>query len=475
MKQVYFLLLTAGLLLSGLALNAQESDAEGWGEWGSSEGGSMDEWSQPPRDDGMGSDLAVNSTEVYGYVESTGTFRLEDDADKESQWGSQLRTRLKAEFEPQGEITARLELVYDYKTGITNEQVLGNYLGLDPVPGYQSGDPNDDYKGTLDVDHAYATVNLAFLDLTLGKQPIAWGSGYVFNPTDHVNTGASLEGREAETPGTVSLVPTVYISPNWALGGYVALEQRGTEGWALQGSSDAANLPYGARLRGYVGTFDVTLSFAKEVRYLGAPGGYVPDGSANYVPLENYARQRYLGFDTIGAVGDFGLYAEISLALPQDGNDVDFGEEWDVEESALATVGVEYTFSDGWSDGGLTLKAEYTHIGTGESSKSKYDPSSILAGSSITMGEDYLFLYGSQTYFNFLEVTLAALTNLNDGSVLLVPEATYSFHDNFESTLAVALPVGGDNTEYAGPVADGGVAGFDLIDPEVSLSFKASF
>lgn len=489
-REIWIVIATLMIVVSGAGALEDDSwsdagdwDGDDWsgggatGATGAWDGG--DEWVAEGWGDVPASDspagFSTASVDVYGYVESTFVTRLSDGDGEDPLWGSHLRTRLKTAFQPQDEITARLELSHDIRNGVSNELVLIDYLGLNPSPEYQSTDPNDDYIGTLTVDHAYATINLGFLDLAIGKQPIAWGSAYLFNPTNHVGTGVSLEGRNAETPGTPAVAPTLYLGPAWAVGGYVALQPTGAEGWALSNSADADNLPFGIRLRGYIGPFDVTLSAAKEVRYVGAPGGYLIADIPAPVAYERYRHGYYGGFDSIGSIGDVGVYSEIALAAPQDGNAIDLGANWDVEESLTSTFGVEYTFSDGWSGGGLQVKAEYTHLGSGESRPSQYDPLTILQGSADTIAEDYLFLYASRTCCTFLEVTIAGLTNLNDGSVLLAPEAVYSFHDNFEATIGVTIPIGKKRTEYAGPFDDNGIAGIDLVDPEILVGFKASF
>jgi hypothetical protein len=466
--------------------NDDPTSSGGWGEWpeedrtapeaGGAEGGAGFS------DTGGG--FSRDSFSAYGYIETTATARVDEKAQAEPQLGAGTRARLKTEWTPQPEITARVETVYDYRTGIANETVLASALGLNSAPAYQAQDPNDDYLSAFEVDHAWASVNLERMDLSLGKLPIAWGSGYVFNPTDHLNAAGSLEGRDAETPGTVAFVPTVYLGGQWALGGYMAFEQKGVGASALEGSAEPENLPYGLRLRGYAAGFDLSVTVAKEVRYTGAPGGYASDETGNPVPAKSYERRHFLGLDAVGTVGNVGVYAETSLTAPQEGNDVDFSAGYDPDEALAAAVGLEYTFSDGWSGDGLSVKAEYAHLGSGAERTTDYEVERLLDGSAITLAEDYLFLFASRTCIDFLELTLSSLVNLNDASALLIPEASYSFLDNFEGSVSVSLPFGKKGTEFDGRIenatppaqmTESARPSLDLYEPEVSLSIKASF
>lgn len=470
------------VLAVSLAIGPAATAQESWGDWGEWEEGDSSAGNAESADGsdaggsgfsgGLGSAAAFGSRpfSIYGYVETSATSRFDDAGEKSPTVGAATRTRVKAEWKPQEEITARLEAIHSYRTGFTNETVVASQYGIAP-PGSQAGDPNDDYLSSFEIDHAWADVNLGTIDLYLGKFPIAWGSGYLFNPTDHLNAAGALEGREAETAGTVAISPTAYIG-TWALGGYLAFEQKGAEAFALKGSADPDNLPFGLRLRGYLAGFDLTLSAAKEVRYVGVPGGELPDGSGGWTESERYERNHYLGLDVIGSIGDFGVYLEGSVQAPQEGNEVNFGAKYSLEESLHTAVGVEYTFADGWSGGGLSLKAEYAHLGGGTTDKEEYTLETLLEGSAITLAEDYLFLYANQTYVSFLELTLASLVNLNDGSFVLFPEAGYSFHENFEGTLGVTLPLGEPGSEYDGRIVGTSV---DIYEPEVSITFKASF
>jgi hypothetical protein len=479
-------LLAAPLILSMPTIAAEESGGSfgDWGEeatagpgdgekgggksWNGGDTGSDGRWSAGGFD---GNDLSL-----YGYVETSLNSRIDDDGKKAPAFGAASRTRVKAEWTPSDVLTARLEAVHRFRTGVANETVMAGRLGLS-APGMQATDANDDYLSSMELDHAWASVSLNRLDLWLGTFPIAWGSAYVFNPTDHVNAAGSLEGRDAETPGTAALAPTLYLG-EWALGGYLALQQKGAEPFALQGSTKPENLPFAVRLRGYVAGFDVTLSAAKEVRYTGAPGGALPtegDASADWAPAERYRRHHYVGFDTIGSLGDLGLYTEAALELPQDGNEIDFTADHTFEEALEAAVGLEYTFADGWSGGGLSLKAEYAHLGGGATDSAHYDFRPVIEGSAITVAEDYLFLYASRTYLDFWVVTLSSLLNLNDGSLILAPETSYAFDENFEGRLEFLVPLGPNDSEFDGTVDQANLPSFDLFEPEITLSFKASF
>jgi len=445
---------------SGESLEGTSEFSEAFGEWGDFSSGSSGP-SVPSE-----SSVQAGETALYGYIETAAT-AVFNEGDEKLSTGSAARFRLKGEWRPVELITARMELLYQEQTGAVNPLVTYNSLGINPDTMLQAENPQDSFLERLEIDHAWAVVNLGSFDISFGKLPMAWGNAWLYNPTDRLGASVSLEDREAETAGTAAIVPVWYPGSGWAVEGTLVFRQRGMENSALIGSADPENLPFGLKIKGYAAGFDFALSFMREVWYTGAPGGYL--ASDPTTPAESWERTYFLGFDTIGSAGPAGLYLEASVAAPQNGNSMDFSADWNLAEVLDLSAGIEY------ASGPFSLKAEYIYSSAGEDSSDDYDPGLLISGRAFFLGRHYLFLYSSRTFGDFFEVSAAGIINVNDWSAALSVEALYPFLDDFAVSAGLSCPLGPAGSEYNGRFDLGTGEKLDLMHPEISLSLKTSF
>ncbi len=386
------------------------------------------------------------SSPLYGYVESTASVSFDGET---AETGFATVLRLKGEWLGSSPVTARIELLYREQNGVQNPVAMFNSIGLNPAAGLQAENPQDSFLESLEIDHAWAVVNLGSFDLSLGKMPVAWGTALLYNPTDRLGAVSSLDGRGGETAGTTAVVPVWYPGGSWAVEGTAVFRQRGIEGTALIGSMDPENIPLGLKVKGYAGGFDFSLSAIREVWYTGLPGGF--DTSVDPpATAESWERNWYIGMDAIGQAGPFGLYLEGTFN-PDKAADL-------VRTFDLA-AGIEL------NPGKVSLKAEYIRSSAGDENSTDYRPELLLSGRSFFLARNYLFLYANRTLGDYLEITGAGIINLDDLSVMLTSEVVYPFLDNFELTAAGSLPFGPDGSEYA----------LDFMIPEISIGLKASF
>jgi hypothetical protein len=157
-------------------------------------------------------------------------------------------------------------------------------------------------------DRYYLKARLPVFSVTAGKQRIAWGSGYIWNPTDIFNPYVlSFAVSEADESNVEAVRVEVPVG-----------EAGGVDAFALTGK-------WGLRGRGTVGLFDLSAS-------------YVDQGTLGH----------QIGLDTSGdLVKDFGVHGEIALKTPPSG------------EAYFQTVlGGEYTL-----DNGIALMVEYNFDG----------------------------------------------------------------------------------------------------------------
>jgi hypothetical protein len=371
---------------------------------------------------------------LYGYVVNFFNANLyaDDWAITDSDYGNILYGRLKGDWNPGDNLSFHAELAY--------QAAIGN---LNPGNAIQSAS----------VDHLWGSVNLGRVDIQFGKLPIAWGTGYFFNPTSKVAPIPFLEVVSEETPGTVGIVPSVsFLDGFLSIQGYMAFQDRSHSSSLLGNTGDWVNLPFGLKLQGIVGSFDLSASWIKEVFYIS--------------DSDEFYRIHYAAADFAGAIWNFGVYGEAALKMWDESDEslaFDEGQFFDLID---VCVGFDYFIPVLEIDS----RAEYYHQGSGERDKSQYDIDKQITGEQMVLGRDYLLFYLERSFLDYFSISTAGLININDGSFVLVPELSSEPYGNFQVDLGAMLFYGPDGSEF-----DGEYDGFDITEPSVYLRCKLSF
>jgi hypothetical protein len=371
---------------------------------------------------------------LYGYVVNffNASLYADDWRITDSDYGNILYGRLKGDWNPGDSLSFHTEL--DYSVAVGN---------LNPGGAIQSAS----------VDHLWGSVNLGRFDIQFGKLPIAWGTGYFFNPTSKASTTAFLESVSEETPGTPGIVPSVsFLDGFLSLQGYMALQDKSQSASILGNTGNWENLPFGVKLQGIVGSFDLSAGWIKEVLYI----------SAN----DEFYRKHYAMADFAGAIWNFGVYGEAALHV------------WDESQKKSAfqyepffdlldiCAGFDYFVPVLEID----TRVEYFHQGSGERDKSNYDFTKQMTGEQLVLGQDYLLLYLERSFLDYFSISATGFVNINDGSFAFLPELSGEPYENFQVGLGAMLFYGPDGSEF-----DGEYGPVDITEPAVYLRCKLSF
>lgn len=388
--------------------------------------------------------------DLYGYLVNYSQAGL---GTRESGLGNTLLLRLKGDWSPGPNLDFHTELSYRGSSGAQNPYVIAEKYHAGSID--QGSYPFRDFTGEFSVDHLYGSVSVGGFDIGFGKLPIAWGTGYVFNPTARTHLPGVLDPVTEETPGTIAVMPSVSFGYDLALLFYLAFQEKTHKTSAAGADGEWQNLPYGIKLVAITGSWDLSVGFIKEVLYTGT----------------DYRRSYYVGLDAAGAAGAVGLYGEAAILLPRNEYDSAFDfSRHGVTDLFDACVGFDYTVPG--ID--LLLRGEYYHQGSGEKSREGYDIAKVLAGEMAVLGEDYLFFNAERIFIDYLTVSLATLVNLTDGSGVVMPLASYDLYDNFQVSGGLFLFWGEQGSEFYGE-HDLGEGTFDLTDPSLFVRCKLSF
>ena len=286
------------------------------------------------------------------------------------------------------------------------DQQIGDRLALHLEPRYYFLVKSQEIllNGASDLDQlvfdrAHLKYSAANWSLTAGKQRIAWGSGYIWNPVDIFNPFVlsfavqdqdkmNVQAARVEVPlGTTSGIDTFVLAG-------MPWEETGK----------------GIRVKGTAGLFDLALS-------------YVDQGTLGH----------QVGFDTSGdIVQDVGMRGEIALKTSASGAGY-----------TQAVIGGDYTL-----DNGVGLNYEYYFNGLGSRDKNSYN-----WGTAESVGVDYLFLSANRIVDELTTVTLSLLTNLDDQSFMLYPQYARNIGQNLDLNIEAMLLVGQGGSEFVPPAS----------------------
>jgi hypothetical protein len=374
-----------------------------------------------------GSAAAQERVDIFGYLESqmVGT-RLQGSF---YQWyTNKLRVDLKSSLSEHITFTANINYITHH--GKTHWEIL-EFLSdgltaeipLEIKPYYVLRFSNETF-----LDNAYLKLSFKHFDLTLGKQQISLGTGYVWNPTDVFNVKDVLDPTY-EQPGHNAVRVDV---PLGALSSLTFLYSP-EAAWRESGKM--------LRWRGCLSHFDVSL-VALEILWTFHDYTRLDPETGMFPELPE--RRRLLGGSTAGEVLGLGVWAEFAYNWMERSRD--FHE---------LVVGANYTF-----DVQTFVMLEYYRNTLGKANAGGYDLNDWMrfyAAEQKAIARDQLYLLVQHPATDLLEVGVQAAVCLSDSSLALVPTLRYFLSDNVDVFAYFNINLGKEGSVFARSMGEGGL------------------
>jgi len=308
--------------------------------------------------------------------------------------------------EAMGDLAAGIALDLQYD----NELLLGSYLETGEFQAlkdrssaqYWRADANYVERGEVYGRHrlyrAAVTLTRGKVDLKLGRQRIAWGTGRFWSPLDILNPASPLAIEREERVGVDAALLEAKLGPlSRASLVYAPPSDNGSASRALQWHGNAvgvdASLVLG-RLRG----FDV------------------------------------VGTDIASQIGDVGVRAEVARLNPADGRPG--FNRW--------MAGADYAFANG-----LTLSAELYYNGAGSRNPAGYDIEGLRSGRVASLATRYAGLYASYEITPLLKWVNYVVLNVDDHSHAIDSRLVWSAGPATDLTIGVQHFTGTVGREFA--------------------------
>jgi len=371
--------------------------------------------------------IAQDGVEIFGYFESQimGT-KLNNDFIQ--LYSNKLRLDLKSNISKN--ITFAANFNYITYHGKTNWNIL-DFLPQDAVaevpPGMEAFYVLP-FENRHFLDNAFIKLSFKQFDLTVGKQQISLGTGYVWNPLDVFNIKDVLDPTY-EQPGHNAIRLDVPLGSIYTVTTLFSPE----DNW-----ENSAKL---LQFKGRISHFDFSLN-AIEKTWCFHDYKQFDFESMNF--LEMPERRRLLGASTAGELFGLGVWAEYAYNWMKISED--FYE---------LVVGTDYTF-----DFQTYLMIEYYRNTLGKTDYTQYnlnDWMRLLATEQKAISRDQVYLFIQHPATDLLNIGLSTIYGLSDNSFALVPTLNYSLSDNVEIFAYLNLNFGSEGKVYSRKMGNGGL------------------
>tara|TARA_B100001105_G_scaffold240816_1_gene219710 strand:+ start:1550 stop:2707 length:1158 start_codon:yes stop_codon:yes gene_type:complete len=311
---------------------------------------------------------------------------------------NRLRVEAKGDLAP----GLALDLQYD------NEVLLGSYLDTAEFralkdtaqPQYWRADANYVERGDVYGRHrlyrAAVTLTRGNVDLKLGHQRIAWGTGRFWSPLDILNPVNPLALEREERVGVDAALLEAKLGPLSRASLVVAP------------APDRSSTSRGVQWHGNAGGVDASLVAG---RLLGLD---------------------VVGMDLASQIGDAGIRGEAARLRPPGGSAFN-----------RLMVGADYAFANG-----LTLSVELYYNGAGSRDSAGYDRAGLRSGGAAMLATRYAGLYASYEFTPLLKWVSYAVRNGDDRSRAIDSRLVWSVAPSTDLAVGVQRYDGTRGSEF---------------------------
>ncbi|MDP8322155.1 MAG: hypothetical protein RAO94_07385 [Candidatus Stygibacter australis] len=361
--------------------------------------------------------LSALEFDLFGYYENLSSLTLQENPEFQSY--NKLRLDLNKEYSTS--ITFNSNLVFQTYHGLKSINLL-DYIPSETVAEYaqQIGIPvadlserfTDSYEDEFFLENAYLSIYKKHFNLRIGKQQIALGSGYAWNPTDIYNQ-KNIFDPTYEKRGVNALKLEIPYSSEGMISTLISFG----ENWQESTRS--------IMLQQFLLGYDVQLSYAYKLKY-----------NMDYLTLQESSEDRdMLGISFSGALLGLGFWGEGAYNLLS--NSDDFSQ---------VIIGTDFTFENG-----LYLMAEYYYNGLGKTDEDLFNFNDWMEyyTDSINLGRDYLYLGETSSIGELIEWSNFIIGNLNDKSISYNPWINFSLSDNVDLDIYGYIALGNEKAEFS--------------------------
>ncbi|MBN2088950.1 hypothetical protein JW964_05030 [candidate division KSB1 bacterium] len=306
------------------------------------------------------------------------------------------------------------------------------------------------------LDNAYIRLSFKRLDLTIGKQQLSMGTGYVWNPTDVFNR-KDIADPTYEQPGHNAIRLDIPLGSRTGLTGIYAPTDRWEDSDLL------------LKIKSHIFHFDFSImAMQKQWRYTDSR---IVDPIQQKFYQINTKRQ-IIGGDFAGELFGIGLWAEAAY------NHVNLGDQEKIAYQSAFTdfvkfatypyqpleikdhytelvFGMDYTF-----DFQTYIMAEYyenTEVPNNSAEYNLNDWMHYFLSEKKTISRKQVYWLVQHPVTDLVQLGLSTIYSISDQSMAFIPMITYPFTQNIELSCFLTFYQGKEGTAYNKNLGNGGV------------------
>ena len=342
-------------------------------------------------------------------------FRLKFSGDISTWFSWELHHSLTARFRPGGETSFGLQP--STTASASGEAIPMSYTAVDT--------PNFGLAGRF--DRVLVAFHVPGLDIKIGRQPVSFGTGFVFTPMDLLAPNAPQVVDREYKPGVDAIRFDGYLGAT-------------------------------GRLTGVVGVVD---GFHKEGLFAAAHGGFTIGVTDLNFFAAKIQEDVVLGAGSVSSIGPVGVHADLTVTVPFAGEETCLGPRGSASEDERCPPFVRAVVGADTRTGfGMSVMGELYVQSTGTNDKTAYlkvaSRERFTRGDLWTMGTFYGSFSISQEILPILVVSASVTANFLDPSALVSLGLTWSVSSDAEFTIGGFVSAGARPED---------VEVLDLVDP----------
>jgi len=373
------------------------------------------------------SSIAQDRVELFGYFESQ-VMDAEIKNEFYQLYSNKLRVDLKSRLSDKITFGANFDYItYHGKTTWNILDFLSSEI-VSTVPQVMESFYIIRFSNRNFLDNAFVKVAFKRFDLTIGKQQISTGTGYVWNPTDVFNIKDVLDPTY-EQPGHNAIRIDVPIGTRYNFMALYSPEDL----W-----QNSAKL---LQFKGRIAHFDYSL-VAIEKLWRFHDYTQIDLSQMNFAELPE--KRQLLGISTAGELLGVGLWAEYGY------NNMELSKDF-----FELVVGGDYTF-----DFQTYIMIEYYRNTLGKTDYKNYnlnDWMRLFATEQKVISRDQVYSFIQHPITDFIQLGLSSIYNISDNSLALVPTFNYGFSQNMDIMAYLNFNFGKEGTAYSKLQGNGGL------------------